>query len=121
MKTTTFAKTILTSILTIAVAALIVSPIASTASDVEKGATKQIQLNGSARVVVNSTVDAVMSCSACKNETVTSSTWGGKGAFEKVTTSTRHLCGECKNTVTTSGHGKMKTTRVSHGCGGCAS
>lgn len=122
MKTTALTKIILASTLAIAVAAIITLPIRSSAADTVKGATRQLQLLSSdSGKAVAPAEQTGMACSNCKDEIVTSSTYAGKGAFQKTTVSTKHMCPECKNTITTIGNGKAQTTQVNHACGNCKS
>lgn len=122
MKTTALTKIILTSTLAIAAAAFIAMPIRSSAADDLKGAERMVQLNspnlGRPAVAVT-TEKKGMACSNCRDEVVTTSTWAGKGAFQKTTVGAKHTCPDCKNNITTIGTGKAQSTQVNHACGNC--
>ena len=119
MKASTFnlIKTALTGTLVLVLAAVVTLPLRSSA-DTIKAAQLQLQLSHTAIVPVSGTADAAaaMSCPQCKDKVVVLKTMAGKGAFEKVSTTSRHLCPTCRNSVKTTGHGKETVSRTIHTC-----
>lgn len=131
MKTRTikFTRISLCTALALALAAAL--PAKSFAQDAPKGGAKQLELSNTAvGKPIKTAADLegteagdqiVMSCPKCKDVTVTTVTMLGKGAFEKKTTATQHLCPGCTTAIETVGHGKAKTDKVVHKCAKCGS
>jgi hypothetical protein len=114
-------------VLALALAAAL--PVTSFAQDTQKGGAKQLELSNVGKSIktaadmenVQPGDQIVMSCPKCKDVTVTTVTMAGKGAFEKKTTSTQHLCPGCTTALESVGHGKAKTDIVVHKCSKCGS
>lgn len=99
---------------TIALAIVLVAGFASSALAQEKGATKLLQSKSGAAATGET---AAMSCSKCKDSTVTITEKPARtGAKASSHTVTRHECPGCQNALTTTGHGKAATSTVKHTC-----
>ena len=59
---------------------------------------------------------AVSACAKCETVTKTRTVTEPKGNISKTVVVQNHLCGDCKTSVTTVGHGKAKTDVVQHTC-----
>jgi predicted RNA-binding Zn-ribbon protein involved in translation (DUF1610 family) len=112
----------------LAIAALIVMPVNSSAQ--EKGSAKGLGQKMMKSQPVRTLEDLstiqpgdmmVMSCPKCKSVTVTYVEPTFKGTATKEKVKTQHTCPGCNTTITVEGHGKAKKNVVKHVCQNCGS
>ena len=98
----------------VAMAIVLVAGFTSTTAAQEKGAAKLFQ---SKPHQTPSSETTAMSCPKCKDRQVMTVERPTKtGAKAETRTVLRHECPGCWSTLTTEGHGKAKTTSVTHTC-----
>lgn len=127
MKTTNISHPWLLSV-ALALAAVIVSPVDSSAQEAASGKGGAQQLTQSKPVRTVEDLSAlqpgdmmVMSCPKCKDVTVRYVLPTFKGFERKDKVKTQHMCPSCNNITTVEGHGKAKHDVIKHVCRKCGS